>query len=126
MHKINRNVGFSKARFVLRRQTVSDPFRVQKHFLGAGVLRVNITTLLVWTAERYSVRSTPDHFRQMVISYHDDWYNVKYNFSKINYLAQTKIILKLFTSHHSVDVLKSRVATPTKPHNSAVAAECNG
>jgi len=33
-------VGFSKARFVLRRQTVSDPFRVQKHFLGAGILRV--------------------------------------------------------------------------------------
>jgi len=33
-------VGFSKARFVLRRQTVSDPVRVQKHFLGAGILRV--------------------------------------------------------------------------------------
>ena len=33
-------MGFSKARFVLRRQTVSDPVRVQKHFLGAGILRV--------------------------------------------------------------------------------------
>ena len=25
---------------MLRRQTVSDPVRVQKHFLGAGILRV--------------------------------------------------------------------------------------
>ena len=36
-------MGFSKARFVLRRQTVSDPFRVQKHFLGAGILRARWT-----------------------------------------------------------------------------------
>ena len=35
-------MGFSVARFVLRRQTVSDLFRVQKHFLGAGILRVKL------------------------------------------------------------------------------------
>ena len=42
------------------------------------------------------------------------------------WLLPVIFIPKLSTSHHSVDVLKSRVATPKNPHNSAVAAERNG
>ena len=42
------------------------------------------------------------------------------------WLLPVIFIPKLSTSHHSIDVLKSRVATPKKTHNSAVAAERNG